>query len=252
MTQALRLNRFLARAGVASRRRCDALISEGRVTVNGEVVSELGGRIQPDSDSVCVDGKVVTAEEESVSLAFHKPPNVLVAAVDPRGRRIVMDFLTEVPVRVFPVGRLDFRSEGLLLFTNDGDLAYRLAHPAFKVEKVYLVEVLGGVAPAVVDALRRGVRLEDGPTQPARVRIVEREKRFTRLEVTLREGRKRQVRRMFALFGLEVTRLVRTQVGSLTMGSLAPGKWRPLTETELDGLRSAVFGPELASGEDVS
>jgi pseudouridine synthase len=159
-----------------------------------------------------------------------------------------MDLLGEVPGRVFPVGRLDYRSEGLLLFTNDGDLAYRLAHPRYKVEKVYDVEVDGRVAPAVTDSLRRGVLLDDGPTQPARVRVVAKGQGRTRLEIALREGRKRQVRRMLGLFGLEVVRLVRVRFGSLELGELASGAWRMLEPAEVAALREAAGlaapGPE--------
>jgi pseudouridine synthase len=151
-----------------------------------------------------------------------------------------MDLLQDSPGRVFPVGRLDYRSEGLLLFTNDGELAYRLAHPRFKVEKLYRVEVEGSVAPGVLRALRRGVVLEDGPTQPAQVRIVSREGKRTTLEFGLREGRKRQVRRMLALFGFPVERLVRTRFGPLELGTLAEGAWRVLEPREVRELRRAA------------
>jgi pseudouridine synthase len=216
------------------------MIREGRVTVNGVVVAELGTRVDPAADRVELDGAIVDPPGMGWCLALHKPKDVLVAARDARGRSTVMDLLQGAPARVFPVGRLDYRSEGLLLFTNDGELAFRLAHPRFKVEKVYRVEVEGSVAPGVVRALRRGVVLEDGPTQPAHVRIVLREGKRTVLEVGLREGRKRQVRRMLALFGFPVERLVRTRFGPLVLGTLAEGAWRVLDAREVRELRRAA------------
>jgi 23S rRNA pseudouridine2605 synthase len=240
----LRLNRFLAAAGVASRRRCDDLIRSGRVTVNGRPVRELGTRIEPERDEVALDGEPLVLPGQRRTLAFHKPPEVLVAARDMRGRRTVMDFVASFPERVFPVGRLDYRSEGLLLFTNDGDLAYRLAHPRYKVEKVYEVEVAEDVAPEVLTALRTGVTLADGPTQPARVEVQRSTGERTLLSVGLREGRKRQVRRMLALFGLDVIRLTRVRFGPISLGDLASGEWRLLEAgEELALLRAAGLDP---------
>jgi pseudouridine synthase len=236
----LRLNRFLAQAGVASRRRCDDLIRQGRVTVNGKLVNELGSRVDPGSDRVLVDGAAIDLPAGRWTLALNKPRDVLVAAVDARGRATVMDLLGGFRGRVFPVGRLDYRSEGLLLFTNDGELAYRLAHPRFKVEKLYRVEVTGNVSPALVDAFRRGVVLEDGRTQPARLKILSRGRERSVLEVELREGRKRQIRRMLARFDHEVLRLCRTRFGPITMGDLAVGTWRELTAREVSELHRAV------------
>jgi 23S rRNA pseudouridine2605 synthase len=240
VSESIRLNRFLAGAGVASRRQCDVLIREGRISVNGALITELGTRVTPGRDRVELDGARVDADDGERTLVMHKPKDVLVAARDPRGRRTVMDLLQDSPGRVFPVGRLDYRSEGLLLFTNDGELAYRLAHPRFKVEKLYRVEVEGSVAPGVLRALRRGVVREDGPTQPAQVRIVSREGKRTTLEFGLREGRKRQVRRMLALFGFPVERLVRTRFGPLELGTLAEGAWRVLEPREVRELRRAA------------
>lgn len=240
MTEPLRLNRYLASAGVTSRRRCDDLIREGHVAVNGEVITALGTRVVPGVDRIFVDGNEVAITDGDWTLVLHKPKDVLVAAVDSRGRATVMDLLRDFPGRVFPVGRLDYRSEGLLLLTNDGALAFRLAHPRFKVEKIYRVEVEGGIAPGAVEALRRGVVLEDGPTQPADVRVIERTAGRTTLEFGLREGRKRQIRRMLALFGLVVTRLVRTRFGPLELGDLPEGKWRRLEREEVIHLRHAA------------
>jgi pseudouridine synthase len=240
MTETLRLNRYLAAAGVGSRRHCDELIRAGRIRVNEAAASELGTKVDPSRDAVFVDGVRVEMAREVHTLALHKPPDVLVAARDGRGRRTVMDLVGEGPGRVFPVGRLDYRSEGLLLMTNDGELAFRLAHPRFKVEKVYEVEVAGDVPDRVLDGLRTGVVLEDGPTQPAQVKVLRRETGKTALEVRLREGRKRQIRRMIALFGLLVLRLVRVRFGPVALGSLPSGKWRPLDAGEIEELRKAV------------
>lgn len=249
MSEPIRLNRFLASAGIASRRRCDDLIRERRITVNGSVVTELGTRVAPESDVVLVDGAPAVLAAGDWTLVLHKPKHVLVAAVDVRGRRTVLDLLHEFPGRVFPVGRLDYRSEGLLLLTNDGELAFRLAHPRYKVEKIYRVEVVGDVEAATIDALRKGVVLEDGPTQPAEVKIVSSVAGRTTLEFGLREGRKRQIRRMLALFGLPVERLVRTRFGPLELGTLAEGVWRVLESDEILALRRAAGLVVEESGE---
>ncbi len=240
MSESLRLNRFLAAAGAGSRRRCDDLIRAARVRVNGVVVVELGTKVDPDRDDVSLDDRPLARPRGHHLIMLHKPPDVLVAARDGRGRRTVMDLIADAPGRVFPVGRLDYRSEGLLLLTNDGDLAFRLAHPRFKVEKIYHVEVLGEIPARVVRALAEGVMLEDGPTQPARVQVLHAASTKTSLEIELREGRKRQIRRMLALFGLVVTRLVRVSFGPVALGTLAAGAWRPLRATEIRELRAAV------------
>lgn len=248
MGESLRLNRYLAAAGVASRRRCDDLIRDGRVTVNGDRVEQLGTRVDPEADDVALDGRSLSLPRDQWTLVLNKPRDVLVAARDERGRNTVMDLLEGFPGRVFPVGRLDYRSEGLLLFTNDGDLAYRLAHPRFKVAKLYHVHVEGSVAPAVLEALRRGVTLDDGPTMPARVSQLSKRKGRTVLEIELKEGRKRQIRRMLALFGHDVVRLRRIRFGPLEIGPLDVGKWRELTAAEVDALRREVgFGEDDTS-----
>lgn len=248
MKESLRLNRYLAMSGVASRRRCDELIRQGRVAVNGARVEELGSRVVPDDDEVTVDGLEVRPPRALHTLALNKPPGVLVAASDARGRRTVMDLLEEFRDRVFPVGRLDLRSEGLLLFTSDGDLAYRLAHPRFKVAKLYHVEVAGRVSPAVLEALRGGVDLEDGRTQPARVQLMEKDRGRATLEIELREGRKRQIRRMLAVFGHDVVRLRRVRFGPVALGELPEGQWRELSPAEIGELRKAVGLPDDADG----
>lgn len=243
MAEPLRLNRFLAQAGVGSRRRCDELIRSGRILVNGAPPNGPGARVDPAADEVRLDGAPVHAATDLHTLALNKPVDVLVAARDARGRRTVADLVADAPGRVFPVGRLDYRSEGLLLLTNDGDLAFRLAHPRFKVDKHYRVEVAGPVPEEVPRRLGQGVMLDDGPTQPARVRLAGRRGNVTALDVELREGRKRQIRRMLALFGLEVTRLVRVRFGPVELGDLPPGRWRELDADEVRALRAAAGLP---------
>ena len=252
MAETLRLNRFLAQAGVGSRRRCDDLIRTGRIRVNGLPTSELGTKVDPSRDEVELDGARVAAPAEQWTLALNKPAEVLVAARDGRGRRTVMDLLDGAPGRVFPVGRLDYRSEGLLLLTSDGDLGFRLAHPRFKVDKCYHVDVASAVPREAVEALRRGVVLDDGPTLPARVRVLRRSPGQPQtIEIELREGRKRQVRRMLALFGLDVTRLTRVRFGPIELGQLPPGRWRTLSEAEVLTLREAT-GLAMNAGKDAA
>ena len=240
MAEPLRLNRFLAQAGVGSRRRCDELIRSGRILVNGAAPVGMGARVDPAADEVRLDGARLRVATEVRTIALHKPIEVLVTARDVRGRRTVSDLVTDAPGRLFPVGRLDYRSEGLLLLTNDGDLAFRLAHPRFKVDKHYRVEVSAPVPEGVGERLARGVMLDDGPTQPARVRVTSRGRAGATLDIELREGRKRQIRRMLALFGLDVTRLVRVRFGPIALGPLPAGAWRELDATEVRALREAA------------
>jgi 23S rRNA pseudouridine2605 synthase len=224
----VRLNRYLASAGVGSRRAVDELIRAGRVTVNGEV-GELGAAVG-DGDVVAVDGRTV-APQELAYLMLHKPSGVVTTASDPQRRRTVVD-LVESPQRVYPVGRLDRDTTGLLLLTNDGELANRLAHPRHGVDKTYVVEVEGDPPPEAIRRLAEGVELDDGPTAPARARRLG----AGRLELVIHEGRNRQVRRMCEAVGHPVRRLHRTAYGPLELGTLAPGHWRPLTTEEVAAL----------------
>jgi 23S rRNA pseudouridine2605 synthase len=229
-----RLQKVLARAGFGSRRACEELIAAGRVTVNGAVAA-LGRRVDVESDQIEVDGVPVSIREGLVYYLLNKPRGVVTTAADPQGRPTVVELVPLEP-RVFPVGRLDAETEGLLLLTNDGELTHRLTHPSFGVEKEYLVELAGTPSPAAVRRLRIGVELDDGITAPAKVGQVG----ATALKITIHEGRNRQVRRMCAAVGHPVTRLVRTRVGPLTDRTLRPGEWRPLTLAELRGLAAAV------------
>lgn len=237
-----RLQKVLARAGFGSRRVCDDLIAEGRVTVNGEVAS-LGRRVDPDTDHVALDGVPVSVREGSVYYLLNKPRGVITTAQDTHDRATVVEMVPDEP-RVFPVGRLDADTEGLILLTNDGDLAHRLTHPSFGVEKEYLAEVEGTPAPQALRTLRQGVELDDGVTAPAEVALVP----PSALKIVIHEGRNRQVRRMCEAVGHPVIRLVRVRIGPITDRRLAPGAWRPLTNEELRALERAAVGRNAALG----
>jgi 23S rRNA pseudouridine2605 synthase len=235
----MRLNAFLARAGVASRRRADELIRDGRVRVNGqpgELNTVVGAR-----DLVEVDGQRVE-RQPLVYVLLNKPTGVVTTASDPQGRTTVVD-LVDHEVRVVPVGRLDVDTSGAILLTNDGPLAHRLAQPRYGVPKAYDVDVEGSPSPADIDTLRKGVDLEDGKTAPAEVRIIRRGARISRLEITLHEGRNRQIRRMCEAVGHPVKSLHRRRYAGLRLVGLEPGEWRELTPDELAALR-LLAGPE--------
>ncbi|WP_188880682.1 pseudouridine synthase [Alicyclobacillus cellulosilyticus] len=234
-----RLQKVLARAGVASRRACEALITAGRVAVDGEIVQTLGTKVDAATQTITVDGKPISLASP-VCLMLHKPTSYISSVYDPEGRRTVMALLRGVDERVYPVGRLDYDSTGLLLFSNDGELTHRLLHPSWKVEKVYRVTVLGMPEREVIRKLREGVPLEDGVTQPADVRVLRHHPLESVLEITIREGRNRQVRRMFEAVGYPVKRLKRVRFGPLELGGLPPGRWRWLTREEWDALYQSV------------
>ena len=231
-----RLQKVLARAGLGSRRVCEDLIASGRVRVNGER-AELGRRVDPESDVVEVDGIAVSVRPGLVYYLLNKPGGVVTTASDPQGRPTVVGLVPTDP-RVFPVGRLDTDTEGLLLLTNDGDLAHRLTHPSFGVEKEYVAEVEGRPPAGAVRRLRHGVELEDGVTSPARVVLTP----PNVLRITIHEGRNRQVRRMCEAVGHPVRRLVRVRIGPLTDRRLRPGAWRELRTEEVRALERAVGG----------
>lgn len=236
-----RLQKVLAQAGVASRRACEELIRQGRVQVNGQVVTELGTKVDPNLDEISVDGTPLSGPAERVYLILNKPPGYISTADDPWGRPTVLDLVPHRG-RLYPVGRLDAESEGLLLLTNDGELTHRLTHPRYQQEKEYLVLVKGHPKEAILSRLRRGVDLEEGRTAPAKVSRVSRKERretppdTTWLRIVVHEGRKRQIRRICAAVGHPVQRLIRVRLGPLRLGPLKPGQWRPLSGRELDEL----------------
>src|SRR6185295_9102747 len=230
-----RVQRALARAGFGSRRACEQLIVDARVTVNGTVAT-LGDRVDPEVDTVAVDGVTVNLDPNVRYYALHKPPGVVTTMNDPQGRPDIRGFLPEDGPRVFPVGRLDRDSEGLLLLTNDGELGNRLLHPRYGVEKEYLAEVDGAPTDRQVSRIRRGVELEDGFAKPTSVRVVAASGPRGALRLTMTEGRKREVRRLLAEVGLPVVRLVRLRIGPVKLGNLPPGELRELTPEEIRSL----------------
>jgi 23S rRNA pseudouridine2605 synthase len=236
-----RLQRLLARAGFGSRRACEQLIVDGRVSVNG-TVAVVGDRADPDVDHVQVDGLEVNLDPNVRYHALHKPSGVVTTMRDPQGRTDIRPFLPTDGPRVFPVGRLDRDTEGLLLLTNDGELANALTHPRFAVEKEYLAEVAGIPTAKHVGILRRGVELDDGLARAKSARVAARTAERGAIRIVMTEGRKREVRRLLAAVGLPVTRLVRVRVGPVRLGSLAPGDRRELTHEELLALRRLVDG----------
>jgi 23S rRNA pseudouridine2605 synthase len=236
----VRLQKVLAAAGVGSRRHCEEMIADGRVEVDGEVVRRFGARVDPQRQVIRVDGRRIPAREDLVYLALNKPAGVLTTMSDPRGRPTIADFLTDHPERLFHVGRLDYDTEGLMLLTNDGELAHRLAHPRYGVLKTYLADVAGPLPRDLGRQLITGVELSDGVASADRFRVVERAGNRALVEITLHEGRKHIVRRMLAETGHPVSRLVRTHVGPVALGSLRPGTTRRLTAREIGDLYAAV------------
>jgi 23S rRNA pseudouridine2605 synthase len=236
----VRLQKVLAEAGIGSRRHCEEMIGAGRVEVDGQTVRRFGARVDPEHQVIRVDGKRIPAKPGLVYLAFNKPPKVLTAMSDPRGRKTVTDYLGDRSERLFHIGRLDYDTEGLMLLTNDGELAHRLAHPSFEVAKTYLAEVTGPVPKDLARRLQTGIELDDGVATADRFRVVDRSGNRALVEITLHEGRKHIVRRMLAATGHPVTRLVRTDVGPIRLGNLKPGVSRDLTTREIGELYAAV------------
>jgi 23S rRNA pseudouridine2605 synthase len=243
----VRLQKLLSTAGVASRRAAEELIREGRVTVNGEIVRTLGTRADPDADTVAVDGRQVRIARRPRYILLNKPRSYVTTRRDPEGRRTVMDLLGGVREYVYPVGRLDYDTDGLLLLTSDGDLAARLTHPRHGVQRVYEAIVHGAPEESALEALRRGLLLEGDdrrPTAPAAVRrgstIGRGRQQTTKLTITLNEGRNRQIRRMCAQIGHPVRQLTRVRMGGITLRDLRPGQWRDLTPAEIEKLKTAA------------
>ena len=242
-----RLQKYLASAGVASRRASETMIQEGRVAVNGKVIRELGTKIVPGKDQVTVDGKPVQPEEKLVYLLMNKPAAYITTAKDTHNRPTVLDLVADVPYRVFPVGRLDYETEGLLLLTNDGEFAYRMTHPKFKMMKTYVAVVQGVLTPERLDMLQNGVQLEDGRTGPAKVRILRKENHKTVVEISIHEGKNRQVRRMFKAVKNPVLELKRISVGTLTLKGVNLGEYRYLNDDELKKVGQRL-GLHLSNG----
>ena len=234
----IRLQKYLAMCGVASRRKAEEMIRDGLVQVNGITIREMGTQVDEDRDRVSVSGETVHPETEKHYLAYYKPIGEVTTVSDPEGRPTVMDKFRDYPVRLFPVGRLDFDSEGLLLLTNDGELMNRLLHPSREVSKVYLVKASNQVTDEEIRRLRSGVMIDGRITSPAEVRLIRREAFDTVLLISIHEGRNRQVRKMIDAVGHQTVSLKRVEFGPVSLGDLPRGNWRRLTDQEIKKLRA--------------
>jgi len=245
-----RLQKILAHAGIASRRKAEELILAGRVSVNGETVTELGSKADVAIDKVKVDGQILSAPKHHLYMALHKPKNCVTTAHDPEGRQTVMSFFKGIRERIYPIGRLDYASEGLLLLTNDGDFANRLMSPASHVTKTYLVKVKGSLTPEQEEDFRRGIPMHGKRTAPAGLKLIKKGENPW-YEVRLLEGRQNQIRIMFKHFGHLVEKLKRVKIGFLELGALKPGAYRTLTNVEVARFRKLMKmeEPEVSSGK---
>lgn len=236
----IRINKYLSLCGVTSRRGADRLIEDGRVTLNDHTVDKLGTIIDENSDSIKVDGTIVQLVTKKLYIIFNKPPHVMTTLHDPFKRRTVLHYLKSLPHRVYPIGRLDYDTQGVLLMTNDGDFAFRLTHPRYKIPKIYEALVQGEFLPEDAAALEKGIPLEDGAIGRARVKILEPVKNGTRLQLVLTEGRKREIKQLCKSVGCPVKRLRRLKFAGLDASGLALGKWRHLTDLEVKKLKIMV------------
>ena len=234
----IRLQKYLADAGVASRRKCEELISAGRVSVNDQLITKLGTKVSTD-DIVCVDGKPIEINTKLVYIVLHKPEGVITSVSDPQNRPVVLDLVKDLAgFRLYPVGRLDYDSSGLLLLTNDGKLAQKLTHPSNKVKKTYIAQLKGIPSYGTLQAFKHGLKIDDGPkTAPAKIKVLDKTDSGCSVQIIIHEGRNRQVRKMCQAIGCPVLSLKRVAVGSLKLGSLPRGKYRHLTAVELSQLK---------------
>ncbi len=235
-----RLQKIISAAGVTSRRAAEELISEGRVRLNGKVVTELGTKADASRDHIKVDGKLINPRQQPTYIMLNKPAGFVTTMSDPEGRPTVQDLLKGVRTRVYPVGRLDFNTEGLLLLTNDGDFAHLITHPKHEFPKTYLAKVKGVLDDRQIEMLEKGMFLQDGKTAPAKVKKIRKEEMNSWVEITIYEGRKRQVRRMFDHVGRSVIKLKRTMTGGLSLGDLPEGRFRHLTPDEVRALKETA------------
>ena len=238
-----RLQKIIAHAGFASRREAETMIREGRVTVNGRVVTELGSRADASRDHIKVDGKLITRAETHRYILLYKPKEVMTTVEDPQGRRTVIDLVRGIRERIYPVGRLDYHSEGLVLLTNDGELAFKVSHPRHGSVKTYHVKVRGVPEERIIDKLQRGITIEGKRTLPCEIARIKTTSRYedegnTWYEVKLREGRTQQIRKMFQAVGHPVSKLKRVAIGPISDPKLTPGVWRELTKTEVRRLNT--------------
>ena len=233
MSETIRLQKYLAGCGIASRRRAEEIIAQGRVTVDGEVVTAMGVQVNPARQEICLDGKVVTPHDDLLYVLLNKPQGYVTTLSDPQGRPIVTSLLHGITTRLFPVGRLDLDTEGALILTNDGELAQKIQHPSHEVTKTYEAQVLGLPSEKILQKLEQGILLEGKKTAPAKVTIITRQTGTTTIRITIHEGRKRQVRKMFQAIGHPVFHLKRIAYGHLFLQGLLTGKYRILTPEDL-------------------
>jgi len=239
-----RLQKVLANAGVASRRHSEELILNGRVKVNGAVIKTLGTKVDPEKDTIEINGELLKTEMPKIYLMLNKPAGYVTTAHDPQGRPTVVDLVKDAGERVYPVGRLDYDTAGLLLLTNDGDLTYALTHPKHEVDKTYMTLVQGVPNPDKLKRFRKGLRLADGPTSPAGVKLIKTVRGNAWLEIVIHEGRNRQIRRMCETIGHPVIKLKRIKLGFLTLDNLEEGKYRQLTKDEIKKLQQLASRPK--------
>jgi 23S rRNA pseudouridine2605 synthase len=232
----IRLQKLLSEAGIASRRKAEELILEGRVRVNNAVITELGSKADPEKDIIKVNGKIIKIQSRKIYIALHKPVGIISSRKDEKNRKTVIDL---IPIKnyIYPVGRLDFDSSGLIILTNDGEVANELLHPGYKIPKTYIVEIDGAIKKEQLANFSAGIELEDGITAPARARVISGGKDSTRLEVIISEGKNRQIRRMFESLGFNVQKLKRTKIGNISLGNLSNGEFRYLTDEEIKWLK---------------
>lgn len=235
----MRINKYMAECGVASRRACDEMILEGRVKVNGKKIDTPGLEINEFNDAVTLDGRRITLVSKKYYIMLHKPKGYVTTVKDDKGRKTVME-LIKIRSRLYPVGRLDYDTEGLLLLTNDGQLAYALTHPSHEVPKTYIAKIKGKISDTEVRQLRKGVEIDGKMTLPAVVKIIETDDEFSRVEVTIKEGRNHQIKKMFEVVGKEVVFLKRTAIGPLKLGGLGRGEYKNLTSKEIEILKAMV------------
>lgn len=234
-----RLQKVISQAGVASRRESEKIIQQGRVTVNGKVVTEMGTKVTPGKDRIMVDGKPI-AGEKLVYILLYKPKGIVTTLKDPQDRKTVASLVSDITQRIYPVGRLDYNTEGLLLLTNDGALTHALIHPSKKIDKTYIAKIAGRPSQEKLDLLRVGIQLEDGMTAPAVINMIDfdRERNMTSLQITIHEGKNRQIRRMFEAIGSDVKQLKRVQFAFLTLEGLRRGGYRHLLPQEVEALQN--------------
>lgn len=235
----MRINKYMAECGVASRRACDEMILEGRVKVNGKKIDTPGLEINEFNDAVTLDGRRITLVSKKYYIMLHKPKGYVTTVKDDKGRKTVME-LIKIRSRLYPVGRLDYDTEGLLLLTNDGQLAYALTHPSHEVPKTYIAKIKGKISDTEVRQLRKGVEIDGKMTLPAVVKIIDTDDEFSRVEVTIKEGRNHQIKKMFEVVGKEVVFLKRTAIGPLKLGGLGRGEYKNLTSKEIEILKAMV------------